>query len=273
MKDYLFSIVTICRNAEKEIESTILSVLQQQNAKIEYIIIDGASTDRTTQNISKFTDEIEKKCVSFRYISAPDKGIADAFNKGIYLATGDVIGLINAGDTLLPGALEELNRVFSDDMDIVYGNTVCIDRENNLKYLREKPNNIDLSQIAKNGLIFTHQSAFVKKKLYDCVGVYDISFRIIMDEELFIRFYNSGARFQYIDFNLVSMLAGGISSKPSKTIYKEHIEISERYGGISRKVLIFSYIKNIPISFIKRIAKKNKKLWYFLIGKDRILND
>ena len=65
MKDYLFSIVTICRNAEKEIESTILSVLQQQNAKIEYIIIDGASTDRTTQIISKFTDEIEKKCVSF----------------------------------------------------------------------------------------------------------------------------------------------------------------------------------------------------------------
>lgn len=269
MNNHVFSIVTICRNAENEIGTTISSVLNQDYDKIEYIIVDGASNDQTNEIIKSMEREIRKKCVRFVYISEPDQGISDAFNKGIAEARGEIIGLINAGDTILPGALHILDEVFTEEIDIVYGNTVFVDKTNNLTYLREKPENVDYSRFAYDGLVFTHQSAFVKKKLYEDVGLYDTNFKIVMDTELFIRFYRHGAKFQYIDQNLVSMLAGGISSRTSKRMVQENAEIGRRYGGYSRSVLILRGIVHIPVGWIKNCLRKNKRLWYFLIGRKR----
>ena len=271
MNNHVFSIVTICRNAENEIFDTISSVLNQDYDKIEYIIVDGASTDQTNEIIKSLEWEIRKKCVRFVYISEPDQGISDAFNKGITESQGEIIGLINAGDTILPGALCLLDEAFTEESDIVYGNTVLIDKKRNLTYLREKPENVDYSRFAYDGLGFTHQSAFVKRKLYEDVGLYDINFKIVMDTELFIRFYRYGAKFQYIDRNLVSMLAGGISSRTSKRMLQEKMEIERRYGGYGKSVLILRYIVRIPVRWIKNCLRKNKKLWYFVIGRKRRL--
>lgn len=267
--NYYFTIITICKNAENIIEETLISVLEQEYEEIEYIVIDGASNDSTNDIINRYMIIAKKKNIKMLHISEPDKGISDAFNKGIQIASGDIIGLINAGDTLLPGALKYISKEIKYDTDIIYGNTICRDKKNNISYLRRKPENVDYSQFASKGLVFTHQSAFVKKTLYDAVGLYNVEFKIIMDTELFIRFYNYGAKFQYIDRNLVSMLAGGISSSPSKRLYYEHLEIGRKYGGVNKKKLIFQYILNIPIAYAKKIAKKNRKVWMFLIGKKR----
>lgn len=269
MDNHVFSIVTICRNAENEIASTIDSILNQDYEKIEYIIVDGASTDRTNEIIRSMEQKIRDKCLRFVYISEPDQGISDAFNKGIAEAQGEIIGLINSGDTILPGALRVLDETFTEETDIVYGNTVFVDKTNNLTYLRKKPENVDCSRFAYDGLVFTHQSAFVKKKLYEEVGLYDVNFKLIMDTELFIRFYRHGAKFQYIDRNLVSMLAGGISSRAGKRMFQEKAEIGRRYGGYSRGMLILRYMGKIPVGWIKSCLRKNKKLWYFLIGRKR----
>lgn len=106
--------------------------------------------------------------------------------------------------------------------------------------------------------------------MYDTVGLYDLDFKIIMDTELFIRFYQSGATFKYIDKNLVSMLAGGISSKPSKKLYEEHIEIGRRYGGVSRWRLRIHYICDMPIAWLKTQVKKIRSYGIFLLVKKNV---
>lgn len=265
-----FSIVTISYNAENEIEETIQSVLIQKYRPMEYIFVDGKSTDKTTEIINRFIPILQAAGICVKYLSERDNGISDAFNKGINLAEGDIIGLINAGDTLLPEALQIVMENIKRDTDIIYGNTLLVDKKNNISYLRAKPDHVDYSKFASKGLVFTHQSAFVKRKMYEEVGLYDLEFDIIMDTELFIRFYRYGAKFQYIDYTIVSMLAGGISARPSKRIYQEHIEIGKRYGGVNRYRLLLHYICDIPISAVKKYLKvHHKSLWYILLGKKR----
>ena len=102
MEQVKISIITITYNSERTVEETLKSVISQAYPKLEYIIVDGASKDKTLDVVAKYKDSIA------RIISEPDKGIADAFNKGIRMATGDLIGIINSDDLLLPGALRKM---------------------------------------------------------------------------------------------------------------------------------------------------------------------
>ena len=112
------SIVTITFNSENTVEETIKSVISQDYSNLEYIIIDGASTDRTLEVVNKYRDRIA------RIVSEPDKGISDAFNKGIRYATGDVIGIINSDDILLPGALQAVAAAYEEGVGVYRGN-IC----------------------------------------------------------------------------------------------------------------------------------------------------
>ncbi len=114
------TIITVAYNAQATIEATILSVLAQSYKSLEYIIIDGGSTDGTLQIIKKYEDKISK------YISEPDKGIADGFNKGIALATGDWIGMINADDQYTPNAVEVMMNNISKHDDVCCGNIIAV---------------------------------------------------------------------------------------------------------------------------------------------------
>ena len=268
-----FSIITISYNAVKLIEETMNSVLNQNYTNIEYIIIDGNSTDGTQAIIENKIPELNKRNIQVQYSSEPDKGISDAFNKGILKATGDIIALINAGDCLLPGVLEKIANNWLDTDQIIYGKTLAIDKEHNLRYLREIPNNIDLSKIAYNGLVFTHQSAFVKREVYEKYGLYDDNIHYIMDSFLFAHFYENNVHFRYYDEVLVSMLFGGISSKPSKKMLKEKILLSKKYNGPSTNKIILNYYKGCLFYFLKRGIRKNKKLWNLMIGKKRQISD
>lgn len=157
--DYIkITVITVCFNAEDTIEQTIQSVLGQNYPELEYIIVDGLSTDATMKIVNKYF------CDTMRVVSESDKGISDAFNKGIGMATGDIIGLINADDQLNTGALARVNKAYQESgADIIYGDTITIDAANNLRMYKKAGKLEEL----KYSMPFIHQSAFVKKSAYE----------------------------------------------------------------------------------------------------------
>lgn len=274
MTEVKFSIITISYNAGSDITDTIESVLNQDYDNIEYIIVDGNSTDNTTKIIESYIPVLREKGITVKYSSEPDSGISDAFNKGIKKATGDIVGLINAGDGLMPGALKYIAEHWQDTDQIIYGKTVAVDKKNNLKYLRYIPDNLDLSRMVYNGLGFTHQSAFVKRDVYEKFGLYDVTYKLVMDSDLFMHFYyDENVNFRYIDCNVVFMLCGGISTKISLPLIKEQIRISEKYCGYSKLRIIVKHLLDIPGNFLKNILKRNKRVWKYVVGERRILKD
>lgn len=239
------SIVTIVFNAVDMIEKTIKSVVENSGFEnIEYIIIDGCSTDGTMDVVRRYEEKVDI------LVSEKDNGIADAFNKGISYATGDLIGLINVGDCLEQGAYEALLKQFSVDVDVYYGDVKVI-YENGMKCV-QKPYPID--DIEKF-LPFCHQASFVSKNAYEKYGKYDSEYRLCMDHELFLRMRIKGAKFQYISAPLAEYLEGGVSDKDYKKTMSEHIKVARLYGSKMLKVWCFHLWRLIKWH-IKKVAKK-----------------
>lgn len=202
------SIITVCRNSADTIEDAILSVLNQKNIDLEYIIIDGGSTDGTMDIINKYKDKI------VRIISEKDNGVYDAMNKGIALATGDVVGIINSDDFYRnDNILEEVAGSFREGADAVYGDLLYVSRSAKDKIVRNwKAGEYDPKNL-KRGWIPPHPTFFVKKEAYQKYGVYNADFKIAGDYELMLRFLTKGARVFYLKKDLVCMREGGHSAK------------------------------------------------------------
>ena len=247
------SIVTITFNAEASIERTIKSVLSQTIPVYEYLFIDGGSKDRTNEIIDSYRTTIEEKGTRFFHLSEPDRGISDAFNKGVDRATGDFIGIINSDDELLPDANEVLQDFISQyDCDIVYGNSIWIDEVNNLRYVKKPKGDLDRLYY---DLVLIHPSTFVRKSSYDKHGTFNIDYKLCMDKELLLRMYVGGERFSYIDKELTIMRAGGASDQDVVKTVKEGIKLSNAY----HKPKIYTYpnalrkiIKHKVSVFLKR---------------------
>ena len=232
------SIITISFNAKSTIEKTLQSVANQSYENIEHIIVDGASKDNTMDICNSFS-HISKT------ISEPDKGVYDAFNKGLRLATGDIIGFLNADDTFYnKNSIQDIVDAFNQNrVDIVYGN---------LDYINEKGKVIRnwRSQSYKKGLIKqawmpAHPTFYCKKDVYDRLGGYNDSFKIAGDFELCLRFLeiNNILSF-YLDKKLVKMLTGGISNSGLKSkwvIYKEEIRAFKINNVSINSFLFFLY--------------------------------
>ena len=214
------SIITITYNAENTIFNSLNSVFSQSHKNIEHIIIDGGSRDNTL-----------KICKNFPYISnivsEPDNGVYDAFNKGLKLATGDIIGFLNSDDIFFnENSVQEIVNAFSNnETDIVYGNLDYVNAEG--KVIRNwisKPYEIGL---IKKAWMPAHPTFYCKKEVYDRLGGYNDSFKIGGDFELCLRYLevNKVPSF-YLNKKLVKMLIGGISNSGLKskwTIYKEEL--------------------------------------------------
>tara|TARA_B110000977_G_scaffold57525_1_gene78142 strand:+ start:2757 stop:3518 length:762 start_codon:yes stop_codon:yes gene_type:complete len=224
------SIVTISFNAESTIESTLKSVASQLYDNIEHIIVDGGSEDSTLEICNSFS-HISK------LISEPDKGVYDAFNKGLKLATGDVVGFLNADDVFYnENSVQEIVEAFlSNKTDIVYGNLDYINELGtvirNWISMPYKPG------LAKKAFMPAHPTFYCRKEIYERLGGYDNSFKIAGDFELCLRFLekNKVPSF-YINKKLVKMLVGGISNSGLKSKLIIHNEQLRAYKANKIKV-------------------------------------
>ena len=216
MDSPLISIITIVFNGEKHLEQTIRSVLNQTWPRVQYIIIDGGSTDQSVPIIKKYEKDI------YYWISEKDNGISDAFNKGIARSTGEIIGIINADDWYEPRALE---RVASEmgDADICFGDVQLWKKEQ--KEFVQKGN----IKLLNREMTINHPTVFVKRALFQTYGGFDGRFRCAMDYDLMLRFKVNNRVFKYLPFTLANMRWGGFSDTSWRTGCRETMEIKNKY--------------------------------------------
>lgn len=201
------SIITVSYNSEKTINKTILSVLNQTYNNIEYIIIDGNSTDRTLDIIKKYQDKIA--C----WISEPDIGLYDAMNKGIQLATGDLIGIINSDDIFYSDNViqEVVNFHITNDIEASVGN--IIQHKENGEIIRFYSSKYWNPKKLKIGFMPPHPGVFLNRQLFNKFGNYNLGFKIGADYELITRFFlKNKISWKYSNITTTLMLIGGISS-------------------------------------------------------------
>lgn len=205
------SIITITYNSAKTIQRALESVQSQTYQDIEHVIVDGASKDGTRELIEAYA----KKHTNVRWISEPDKGIYNALNKGIHLATGDVIGFVHSDDILYaPDSIAHIAEAFAQqDIQVVYGD---------LQYVREgkvtrrwRSNDFNPASL-KYGWMCPHPTMYVRREVYQQVGDYDEWFSISADYDMILRIFKSGFKTQYLPEVLVSMEVGGASNKNTR---------------------------------------------------------
>jgi glycosyltransferase len=202
------SIITISFNNVEEISSTIKSVLNQSYKNIEYVIIDGGSTDGTLEIIRKHENEI------FKYISEPDKNLYDAINKGIRLSTGDVFGLIHAGDRLYnSNTIQKIAHHFTkNDIEIMYGHSIIVNADGIPVRVNKSPE-FNKSRI-KRGWMPSHQSIYMKRNLVEKYGYYNIDLHPISDYDFFLRyFYFNDLKIKRLNEYIIRFSTGGISTR------------------------------------------------------------
>lgn len=245
------SIITVCLNSKKTIESTIQSVINQSYSNIEYIVIDGGSTDGTTDIVNQYKSSITA------FISEPDQGIYDAMNKGIALAQGDIIGLLNSDDIYTNNrTIEDVVYTFekNKNIDACYSDLVYIN-ENNQVIRYWKSNAFKPGSFAY-GWTPPHPTFFVKREAYAKYGVFSKEYKIAADVELMMRFieiYEIKAK--YVESIWVKMKTGGISNSSIKNIAKQNIEIiyalKKHKLNVSFIMFIFKKISSRIFQYIK----------------------
>ncbi|GJM15333.1 MAG: glycosyl transferase [Thermodesulfobacteriota bacterium] len=208
------SIITVAYNNQKYVGECIESVLNQTHHDIEYIVIDGASTDGTLDVINKYKDRI------FKIVSEPDKGIYDAINKGIDLATGDIIGILNSDDMYASDmVLERVNSAFeSSGAQSCYGDLVYVsqDKSRVIRYWKSGEYN---EELIMKGWMPPHPTFFVKRVIYDRLGRFNTDLKIAADYDLILRFMaKGGITTFYLPEVLVNMRIGGHSNRSIKNI-------------------------------------------------------
>lgn len=247
----IISIITVSYNAVSTIENTILSVINQTYPHIEYIIIDGGSSDGTVDIIKKYSDKISY------WVSEPDKGIYDAMNKGISIAKGELIGIINSDDWYEPNIFMHIAENYSNSKNkekIYYGDLEKCYNEYTRKIIKPKR---ALNQFWM-GTIIGHPTVFIPSIVYKKYGVFNLEYKISADYDLLVRMYKHNIQFEYIPRIISHMRTGGESDRNVIQGYKEAFNIALRAGFPIDKV-IYAYIRKCAILYIIKpfIIRKN----------------
>lgn len=248
------SIITVTLNSEKTLEKTILSVLSQDYSNIEYIIVDGCSSDNTINIINKYKSSISQ------IIIEKDKSLYDAINKGIKISTGDIIGILNSDDhfissNIISKILE--NNVF-DSYDAVIGNINFINSQNKIKRTISSKN-FSLFQF-RFGIMPPHPSFYCKRYIYEKFGLYDLNYKISSDFDLMLRFLLiNKVKFKKLNFTFVNMRLNGKSTKSlsSNIIINKEIYLSLRNSNIYTNFFLI-YLKYIYKIFQIKIFSLEK---------------
>lgn len=259
MEKLKISVITISYNSEKTIEKTFKSILSQTYRPLEYVLVDGGSKDGTISLIKKYIPIFEEKGIEINFKSEKDKGISDAFNKGVKRASGELIGIINSDDCLIEDVIKDIAKNIDKDSDVICGDCLWIDEKNSLEYVRKSK--MELEKL-KYYMVIMHPTCFVKKTAYKNWGVFDITLKCVMDKDLLARFYKNGAKFQYLPQNIAIMSAGGVSDENTDLVFKEGIEVAIRNGEPKWKAVYNAKQKKsklILINFLKKIKLFRKK--------------
>jgi len=243
----LFSVITVCFNSEKTIEQTIKSVINQNCNRVEYIIIDGSSTDRTLEIIDKYREHID--CI----VSEPDQGIYDAMNKGISKATGQVISFLNSDDWYEPDTLEIIQEEYlhSEQKTVFHGLCRYIDGEKEGMIHAYHHDILPEQSIA-------HPTCFVPATLFNLYGTFDTNYRISADYDFLLRLYSNNVQFKRIEKVLVNFRTDGASNDLSSEY--ENLKIRLQNNQINklsylRKTFFFRLYHLWHILFIRSYQK------------------
>lgn len=242
MEKPLISVVTVSYNAVATIEQTILSVINQTYPNIEYIIIDGGSTDGTVDIIKKYTDQVAY------WVSEPDKGIYDAMNKGIAVATGKWINFMNAGDLFCDEKIVSKLSVFLEDgsIDVIYGDAIAI-----LPWSIVQ-RQADFSLMEKS-MPFCHQSSFTKTQLMK-KNQFDIKYKIAADFDFFYHLWRTGYRFENVKQVIAKYEAGvGMSATNLIDLKKERGAITNDCSRYIWRIKFVGFA--VYISVINRVHR------------------
>jgi glycosyltransferase involved in cell wall biosynthesis len=246
----ILSVITVVYNNIADIEQTMLSVLNQTYSAIEYIVIDGQSTDGTLQIIEKYKDRLAK------FISEKDKGIYDAMNKGLALATGDYVLFMNSGDEIY--VIDTVANIFATatDADIYYGETEMMDQQGNSLGRRRHaaPENFNWRSF-KYGMSISHQAIYIKRSL---VEKYDATYQLSADIDWILRAAKKAKTIVNVQQYVAKYKVGGMSKQKHRQSLIERFEIMKRYYG-----LVPTLINHVAIAF--------NLGWYWL--KNRRTND
>ncbi len=250
------SIITVCKNDAKNLEKTILSIINQSFKDFEYIIIDGASNDYTIDVINIYKPFITK------FISEPDTGIFNAQNKGIGYSEGEFICFLNAGDFFTNK--EILQNIFdtAPTADIIYGD---INYKFNNGFIYRKKSFKKLTQLKFLVESLPHPSCFIKKTVFEKIGLMDENFKMTADYEFFLRaIFKYNCSSQYVSIPVAVFNLQGLSSKFEHSLEakSERNKIQQKY--IDRKTLRIFGLFRFPILFI---LKKLRYLYYFLLSR------
>lgn len=233
---YSVSIITVCFNAQDTIQQTIESVITQTYPQIQYVIIDGGSTDDTLSIINNYNDRIDL------VVSEKDAGIYDAMNKGIRYISGDIVYFLNSGDRIFaPDTIEKIAKVFKDnpDVSLVHGDAIGYGEKKLEEYMSMKR----LNPIIYFTQGLCHQTLLARKQLFETVGNFDTHFSVFADRDwLFRCLFRHDQKIKYVDLPVCYYLSGGYSSRKDGMFFREKIRLLLKYCFHKRVVVLL--IKN-----------------------------
>ena len=248
------SIITACYNREKTIAQAIESVLGQDYPNIEYIIVDGASTDCSLEVIRSYGSRIHQ------VISDRDGGMYEAINKGIKAATGDIVGLLHSDDFLIhKGIISQIVERFKNtSADMVYGDGLFVDATNTDKVVRDWRSGSYKRWKVRLGWLPLHPTVYIKRSAMEQHGLYNETYKIAADSDFLIRYlWNADLKVEYLGKYVVRMRMGGLStdSQRRKAMWKEDVDMFRKNGfwGVPEKLLKMGW--KVP-QFVKAKLKR-----------------
>ena len=264
--DLKLTVITATFNSAQTLERCITSVLNQKYSNLEYIIVDGGSTDGTLDIIKKYDKDIA--C----WISEPDAGIGDAWNKGLTKSTGEIIAIVDSDNSYDPGIFSMMADYFTNNpyVDFIHGNVRYWDENGKLyikkPYLKEK--------YFWKFMPYLFPSCFIRRSIYEKYGLFNTSYKLTMDYELLLRFYTKGVKVLYINEVIANFQLGGVSDVRCVSGLVENKDIIIDYG-YSKAIAHFNmyrfilrrktkrFLEHLHLGFVVNMARKSSGYWHF----------
>lgn len=243
------SIITVVYNNEKTIKEAMQSVLSQTYTDIEYVIIDGKSKDNTVNLINDYKEKLGY------FISEKDNGLYDAMNKGILACTGDVIGILNSDDlyqdsTVIAAVMEQF--INDAELDILYADLVYVKKDDTNKVVRKWKTKSYYDSFFENANVPPHPALFVRNKVYENVGLFDLQYKLAADYELMLRMFKKHEfKSKYFNKLVIKMRLGGATNQSFANIVSQNKEVLKAWKNNGLQAPFYL----MPLRLFKRLVQ------------------